>query len=280
MQQPLIIGTMKDRLWVSDRRYVHIFSFDGTFIESLRPPFRGQCTLVRVSNGWALVSSDFDGVRTILELFDERFENRRLVSEWISDPYDAGRVFNGHTDAWSTPDGTMIILHPEEENDIWIYEVESGNMRVLGLDLVPIPIGDADKEDIAARLNMTRRETKSPLLTADKVPDFYPGIIQARGTLTGKIMLNRGGPLTAAKNPARELYEAGYYKFIDTEGKSLEPTIADLVPAMVFAEDERWIYHSGFDEQQDEFSLYRTEKSEFEHTIHDMLSAYRCDACQ
>jgi len=280
MTQPMHLLTLDNKLYVLDGQKIHVFDAKGWLHQTFRMPLLSAFRHVYVvDDGWVVISTNFQSTRVTLQHYDPAFRDPVLISEWLSEPYTAANPFPGSTKATQVGDDGPILIHPEQVDSIWVYDPQNRSLRILDLAVQPIPIHDDQKPEIVREYNERRSNTKYQRVTVQDVPDYYPLFSQVSSTVTGKVKLSRRNDEIEISDGYRKLHEAGLDLYVDLAGDRIEPDIADYAPETVIDHDSEFIFHTGYDIEEEGFTLYRTPRAAFLETIRAMQQAFSRSLC-
>jgi len=280
MTHPMHLLSLPDRLCVRDGARVHLFDTEGRFQKTLRiPGFSAFSHVHLVADGWVVLRTNYAQTRVSLAHYDPDFRNPILITEWLSDAHTAPNPFRGTSFTSQIRNSASILIKPEQEDTIWIYDAEHRTLRTLEIAVRPVPISEKQKREIVEAYNQKRRSDTVQSITMNDVPDHYPLFSRMSSTVTGKVKLSRRIDDLDRPDGYRRFHEEGFDLYVDLSGDPLEPEIADYVPQMVIDQDDRFIYHTGYDAEEDGFMLYRTAKTAFLETAYTMQQAYSRNWC-
>jgi len=263
---PVRVFCWQDRVYVQGIGALHVFDGQGRFQQRFTFP-RDVMFPYKVADGWIGLQGDLLGKELKCVKFSEDLTQSTLLLSWDVPVRNKNDALQQDSNLLVSTDGKRAFIRPRLSGDIWIYDNETGNAKVLTLNLAKIPYSESAKKKLLATRNRVRRKHGKPSLTL-RFPDYHPDIMYIELTHTGKIMVTRSWD--QIEDTMDAAFAAGRILFLDQKGEQVSPFELDFFPNRVLAIDGDWVFHAGYDSADGSYTVYRTERSGLKTAIREL----------
>lgn len=279
-ERPFKLTWFDNQLIVHDRFRVHRLDGQGRFIKSKRKP-HGMMMLHKVRGGWLGLNGFLHEPQLELLFLSEDFSQITPVSSWDVPATSGKTTLNLVQDTDSmvvSHEGDLAWIKPRYASALWKYDLKSGNLTPIALDLPPIPFDPSEGDQSSRFRNEHRRRAGlEPIKYA--YPKTYPPIGSLGLTSHGNIALSRWFPNRYGPLSGREQLEKGLLLFLNPSGTRVEPKGDEFHSILVVARDKDWIYHLSFDPEQERTTLARIPLANAEQYLEQAMRNQGCPSC-
>lgn len=273
------IFRFEDRVYVRAQN-LQTFDLNGRFLRMVRVP-PGLSDMAKVQGGWVGLKGDLFTRRTTVIHFDDDFLKETTLQTFDAPTWDIHNFGNRSSDLKVTQDGQVVFVTPRGEPDqVWRYDVSTGNSRFLDLGLPRLLVSDGFRETYIRETKKGMKRFLKPGVSI-KVGDVHPGIRAVRQTYTDKLVLFlwHNHVYQSLKMGLQHEVNAGMALFLDQQGKQVQPVVTDFYPYKVIDHLEDGIVHVGYDAAEDVYRLYKTPEASFQDAMKHLSKEAPCNSC-